>query len=237
LRNYFSQVTMVDDGVGRVLETLQQQGLDEHTLVIYTADHGFSLGHHGFWGHGQATWPANAHRAAYSVPLLVRHTGQIAPVQVSNRLVSQIDLFATILDYVGLGHVEANQNSPSRNFAPLLRGRRFAWEDVIFLEQEEVRAIRTREWLYMKRFKGGHAYPFQDELYDLVHDPSEKNNLIEVPQLAGIAESLSVRIDAFFSQYVDQSYDLWHGGSVKSNSDKPQLWKDVWGQDWEPVFG
>jgi arylsulfatase A-like enzyme len=237
LRNYFSQVTMVDDGVGRVLEALQQQGLDENTLVIYTADHGFSLGHHGFWGHGQATWPANAHRAAYSVPLLVRHASQILPVQVSNWLVSQIDLFATILDYVGLGHVEANQNSPSRSFAPLLCGRRFDWEDVVFLEQEEVRAIRTREWLCMKRFKEGHGYPFQDELYDLIRDPAEKNNLIEVPEYAAVAESLSARIDAFFNQYSEPTYNLWQGGTVKSNSDKPKLWKDVWGQDWEPVFG
>ncbi len=77
LRNYFSQMTMVDDGVGRVLEALNAQGLDENTLVIYTCDHGFSLGHNGYWGHGQATWPANAHRASYHIPLLMRHSGQI----------------------------------------------------------------------------------------------------------------------------------------------------------------
>jgi arylsulfatase A-like enzyme len=237
LRNYFSQVTMVDDGVGRVLEALQRQGLDESTLVIYTADHGFSLGHHGFWGHGQATWPANAHRAAYSIPLLVRHSGQIAPVQVPNRLVSQIDLFATILDYVDLSHVEANANSPSRSFAPLLRGKRFHWEDVVYMEQEEVRAIRTRAWLYMKRHNEGHKYAFHDELYDLNRDPCEKNNLIEAPELAEVAESLSTRVDAFFGQYSEPSYNLWQGGTVKSNSDKPALWREIWGEDWEPVFG
>jgi len=51
LRNYYSQMSMVDDGVGRVMAALQTAGLEEDTLVIYTCDHGFSLGHNGFWGH------------------------------------------------------------------------------------------------------------------------------------------------------------------------------------------
>ena len=236
LRNYFSQMTMVDDGVGQVLDALQEQGLGEDTLVIYTADHGFSLGHNGFWGHGQATWPANAHRAAYHIPLLVRHTGHIAPSQATQMLASQIDLFATILDYLGLGDAETQHNSPSRSFASLLNGKALTWEDEIFIEQEEVRAIRTQEWLYMKRFRGSTKYPFEDELYDLVHDPAEKKNLVAEPAYAEVAASLNARIEAFFHRYADQRYDLWQGGRVKSNSDKPVLWQDAWGEDWGPVF-
>jgi arylsulfatase A-like enzyme len=236
LRNYFSQVTMVDDGVGRVLAALERQGLDEHTLVIYTADHGFSLGHHGFWGHGQATWPANAHRVAYHVPLLVRQPGRISAGQVSDRLVSQIDLFATLLETVELDRVQTNPNAPSRSFAPLLDGRRLAWQDEVFIEQEEVRAIRTPQWLYMRRFEGSATYPFEDELYDLVGDPGERDNLLADPAYADVAASLRARVEAFFQQYRDPKYDLWQGGTLKSNSDKPWLWKDAWGEGWEPVF-
>lgn len=238
LRNYFSQMTLIDDGVGRVLATLQEQGLDEDTLVIYTADHGFSLGHHGFWGHGQATWPANAHREAYHIPLLVRHTNHIAPLQAPSRMISQIDLFATILDYVGLGHVKTNDNSPSRSLAPLLQGGQLDWgQDELFIEQEEMRAVRTRQWLYVRRFKGSPNYPFKDELYDLVNDPGERNNLIETAAYAEVAQLLSERVDHFFQQIAVPEYDLWQGGSTKSNSDKPWLWKDAWGEGWEPVFG
>lgn len=237
LRNYFSQMSMVDDGVGSVLKALNEQGLDEDTLVIYSVDHGFSLGHHGFWGHGQATWPANAHRAAYHISLLMRHTNHIEPQQQSDMLVSQIDLFATILDYIGLNHVETNTNSPSRSFANMLKNNNLKnLPDEVFIEQEEVRAIRTSEWLYMRRFAESKTYPLTDELYHLTTDPDEKNNLIDNEAYSSIAESLRARIDTFFKQHSVPEYDLWQGGSTKSNTDKPWLWHDVWGESWQPVF-
>jgi arylsulfatase A-like enzyme len=55
LRNYYSQMSMVDDGVGKVIAALDTNGLSDNTLVIYTSDHGMSLGTHGFWGHGEDT--------------------------------------------------------------------------------------------------------------------------------------------------------------------------------------
>jgi arylsulfatase A-like enzyme len=236
LRNYFSQMTMVDDGVGRVLDALQEQKLEEDTLVIYTCDHGFSLGHHGYWGHGQATWPANAHRASFHIPLLVRHGGHIAEGQRNDHTISQIDLFQTILDYVDISESSPNVPSCSRSFTPMLRNTSLEWADEVFIEQEELRAIRTPEFLYMKRFKGSQTYPMQDELYDLIHDPHEKSNIIDEEQFAVVAQSLSARIDVFFQQYSDPEYDLWAGGSIKSNTDKPWLWQDAWGEAWEPTF-
>jgi len=237
LRNYFSQMTMVDDGVGRVLGALNAQGLDEDTLVIYTCDHGFSLGHNGYWGHGQATWPANAHRASYHIPLLIRHTGQIAAQQQNKRMISQIDLFETILQYADISEAKGTGHSSSRNFAPMLRGEPIEWENEVFMEQEEVRAIRTPQWVYMKRFKGSQTYPFEDELYDLTHDPEEKSNIVVEERYAKVAQFLSDRIDTFFQLYLVPEYDLWEGGTTKSNSDKPWLWKDAWGEEWKPVFG
>ena len=233
LRNYYSQMSMVDDGVGQVLAALEQQGLDEDTLVIFSCDHGFSLGHNGFWGHGQATWPSNTHRAAFSIPLLVRHKNHIAARQSSPLLVNSVDLFATILAYLGLNQVDRNENTPSRSFAPLLLGEMLTWENEVFMEQEETRALRTEKWLYMKRFQGSSQYPFEDALYNLVDDPDEKHNLITDAGAAETAVALSARIDAFFNQYAHPKYDLWQGGSAKSNSDKPWLWRDAWGERWE----
>ncbi|MCP5097332.1 MAG: sulfatase-like hydrolase/transferase [Chloroflexi bacterium] len=235
MRNYYSQMSMVDDGVGQVLAALQKQGLDENTLVIFTSDHGFSLGHNGFWGHGQATWPANTHRAAFSIPLLVRHTNHIAPMQTSQLMVNSVDLFATILAYLGLQQAEINENTPSNSFAPLLHGHKLTWENATFMEQEETRAIRTDKWLYMKRFQGSVQFPFEDALYNLIDDPGEKQNMIADPDVAEIANELSSRIDIFFNQYTHATYDLWQGGSAKSNSDKPWLWQDAWGASWHPL--
>lgn len=236
LRNYYSQMSMVDDGVGQALAALEEQNLAEDTLVIFTTDHGFSLGHNGFWGHGQATWPANTHRAAFHIPLLLRHTGHIIPGQTSPLLVSTIDLPVTILTYLGLDREPLNENSAARSFAPILRGEALAWENAVFMEQEETRAVRTTDWLYMQRFQGSKGYPFQDALYNLREDPEERNNLINDTQFTAVGKDLSGRIESFFDQYADPRYDLWHGGRAKSNSDKPFLWRDAWGDGWDIVY-
>ncbi len=104
------------------------------------------------------------------------------------------------------------------------------------MEQEETRAIRTGDWLYMKRFAGSRRFPFQDELYHLASDPDERLNRIAEAELSGIAAGLSQRIKTYFDQYARPEYDLWRGGRAKANSDKPWLWQDAWGEGWQPCF-
>lgn len=169
LRNYFSQMSLVDHGVGQVITALQRQGLDENTLIIYTSDHGFSLGHHGFWGHGQATWPANTHRAAFSIPLIMRYPEPISPETTPQQTVSQIDLFDTMLDYAG---VENEWQTPSRSLVDIDDD----WQNVIYMEQEETRSVRTDRWLYMQRFNGCDKYDLPDA--PSIYKPIPVNNTI-----------------------------------------------------------
>ncbi len=234
LRNYFSQMSLVDDGVGQVMAALQRNGLERDTLVIYTCDHGFSLGHNGFWGHGQATWPSNTHRTAYNIPLLMRQPDHISPLQQSDLMVSQIDLFPTILDYTGLEY--ASPSLPAQSLNLMLRDQPFNGHDAIFMEQEETRAIRTNDWLLMTRFQGSQKQALSSELYDLVNDPAETQNLADDSDHASTLAELVDRIDTFFDQFAEPKYDLWQGGTVKSNSDKPWLWQEAWGETWSPVF-
>jgi arylsulfatase A-like enzyme len=234
LRNYYSQMTMVDDGVGRVVAKLEETGLAEDTLVVYTADHGMSLGHHGIWGHGEDSWPSNNHGISHHIPLIFSRPGALPPGTACDALVGTTDIFATILDYVGLDPPPRDR-SPARTFAHLLEGEDAAWEDAVFMEQEETRSIRTREWLFMKRFRND-AYPFEDELYNIAEDPDESRDLATLPQCQGVVAELSGRIDTFFGYYADPRYDLWRGGTVKSNSSRPWLWETAWGPDWKPVY-
>jgi len=236
LRNYYSEMAMVDDGVGRVLAALADLGLAENTLVIYTADHGFSLGHHGIWGHSQATLPANAFRATFSIPLIVHLPGRIAAGRNAG-LISQIDLFATLLELLDLEPEGRNANSPSLSFAHTILEGVPAPRDAVYLEQEETRAIRTPEWLFKKRFPMAPEPPYPDELYDLAADPGERFDLIGDGAYADVARDLTGRIDAYFDHYSSPAFDLWHGGAPKSKSDKPWLWKEAWGDDWEAGYG
>jgi len=236
LRNFFSQMSMVDDGVGRVMAALQQNGLDRDTLVVYTADHGLALGQNGLAGQTEHSWPSNTRKPTVNVPLIFRHTNRIDPLRVSDLMVNQTDLAASVLDYVGLGDIEL-PGSPGKSLAPLLDGLRLdGWHDAAFIEQEETRTIRTRDYLFMKRFRGAKSYGFIDELYDLVADPGEHLNVAQNPEYAETVQLLSDRVDDFFSRFSDPRYDLWKGGTVKSNSDRPWLWKDAWGEDWKGVF-
>ena len=235
LRNYFSEMSMVDDGVGRVLDTLKRLNIYEDTLIIYTTDHGFSLGHHGIWGHSQATLPSNAHRATFSIPLIFRHGDRMLKTNEATH-VSQIDLFPTILELAGIAPDEHNDNSAAESFAPALQSGVFDKEDAVFMEQEETRAIRTPEWLYKRRFQLAPEPLYPDELYDLKNDPLEKVNLVGKPAYNDIAHELIQRIDAFFGTFAEPKYDLWKGGMPQSNSDKPWLWKEAWGEDWDASF-
>ena len=235
LRNYYSQMSLIDHGIGQVMEALKQNGLNENTLIIFTADHGFSLGHHGFWGHGQATWPSNAFRIAYNIPLLMWAPHIIKPGQVSNAFVSSTDLYATLLGLLELADETEMDNLPSRDFSNLLTEDSCNWNDEVYIEQEETRAIRTPEWSYAKRFKGSQTYTLEDELYDLTIDPDERINVAGQAETSKTEHELSTKLNDFFSTYADPRFDLWNGGTVKSNTSRPWLWKDAWGSKWQPV--
>ena len=228
LRNYFSQISLVDEAVGRIARAAPD------ALILFTADHGLSLGQHGFWGHGAATFPSNLHRAAHSIPLIANRAGQV-PAGRIRTLVSGMDLYATILDYAG---GQPDQDRPSRSFAALLRGETPTdWgPDEVFSEQEETRVIRTPEWAFFRRFRTGRAPELPDALFNVADDPDETVNLAGDTAHAAVAAGLSARIDAFFDRHSRGEADLWCGGRPIQNSMITSFWRRAWGEDWTPVY-
>ena len=237
LRNYYAQISMVDDGVGRIMDALDRLDVAEDTLLIFTSDHGLSVGHHGFWGHGAATYPANLHRAAHSVPLLVRQGSSISPGQRSKVMVSNMDVFSTILDYTGQPNDQGDMVVPSRSLKPLLTGDPADWgEDAVYSEQEETRVVRTPKWAYFKRFADAPNHPIGDELYDVEQDPGETTSLVDDPAFAEIRDKLDRMLTEFFATHSRAAADLWHGGVPLQHSERNELWRDAWGEAWEPVY-
>ncbi len=230
LRNYFSEMTMVDDGVGRVIDALRALDIYDDTIVVYTTDHGFSLGHHGIWGHSQATLPAHAHRESFSIPLIVRQ-GENLKKGHSEELVSQIDLLPSLLDLADLPAFELPANCTGRNFAGALTNGPYQPRDAVFLEQEETRAMRTANWLYKHRFPGAPRPPFADELYDLAADPGERRDLSREAAYEDQCAQLRRRLVDYFDGCADPRYDLWSGGTAKSGSDKQWLWDEAFSQN------
>ncbi len=237
LRNYYAQITMVDDGVGQIMAALDRLGIAGETMLIFTSDHGLSVGQHGFWGHGAATFPANLHRAAHSVPLLIRHRPSIAAGQRSSVMVSNMDVFSTILDYTDQPRDQAGMAVPSRSLKPLLTGDPADWgEDAVYSEQEETRVVRTPKWAYFKRFDAAPNHPIGDELYDVEHDPRETTNLAGDPAFADIRKALDRMLTDFFAAHTRRAADLWHGGVPLQHSERNEFWRDAWGEAWGPVY-
>ena len=225
--------------MGRVMQTLQELGLDDDTIVIFTADHGISMGRNGVWGVAPYAFPAVGYRQCFNIPMIVRHTNHIAPLQESNLMVMQTDWFRTLLDYIGLNDIEID-NSPGKSLVPLLEGSPLVDSfDAVFYEQEEMRAIRTQRWAYFKYFPGSDKYEFEDELYDLAHDPGEHHNVASDPANADLIAEMSERIDTFFASYSSPKYNLWDGGIAMAYYYPPvqaSVWLDAYGPDWKPEY-
>ena len=232
MRQYYSHVSMVDDGVGQVIAKLEEKGVLNDTLFIYTADHGLSNGQHGFWGHGEDTWPSNTHREANNIPLIVKNPNAVHKGKVSKHLVGTTDICSTILDYANLQFADEIPRW-MRSLRPLVESSSVDWEDCVFMEQEETRSIRTPQWLFMYRFNSD-LHPFESELYDLTRDPNERENKVTDPGYSEVVDELTAKLERFFETYSNLKWNLWKGGTAKSNSTRAFLWRDTWGTDWMP---
>ena len=219
--NTASETTMVDDGVGRVMNALNEHGFDEDTLVIYTSDQAASYGQHGFWGNTSWSFPFTVSNVHMQVPLILRHPGRIPAGTETDRLVGQYDFFPTVLDYLGMGEVTID-NTPGKSFTPLLHGDDSDWRDAVFFEFVTLRVIRTPKWKYMKRFDREEP----DTLFDMETDPGETTNLVGDPAYAEIVDVLDDELNAFFETYAASEYDLWNGGTAKG-----RLLEEHYGRD------
>jgi arylsulfatase A-like enzyme len=210
IEGYASAVSGVDDGVGEIMDALDEYGLSENTLVIYASDQGLCGGHHGMWGMGDHSRPLHTFEEAIHIPLIFRQPGQVTAGVVAHERTCNYDFMPSLLDYLGQNE-KTPEASPGRNYGPILRGGSGDWEGTIFHEFEHARMIRTDVWKYTWRHPDG-----PDELYDMQKDPGERSNLAADQAMAQVISDLRDRIQAFFDRYADLEFDLWKGGRSKA---------------------
>ena len=204
LTGYFAAISAMDEQVGRILDKVEELSLAEDTLIIFTADNGMSMGHHGIWGKGNGTFPLNMFDTAVKVPFLATWKGHIPEGKVSGDMVSAYDLFPTLLELAGCSY-EGKRSLPGKSFAGLLldqeddRGENAV---VVFDEYGPVRMIRTRDWKYV------HRYPYgKNELYDLQADPKEEHNLYGEEKWESKVIEMKKKMEGWFINYVDPEID------------------------------
>lgn len=199
-REYLSSVACVDRNVGRLLAELDRLKLTEKTVVIFTSDHGYNIGHHGVWHKGNGVWiltenppgtpniptghRPNMFDTSIRVPCSVRWPGVIKPGTVITQTVTNLDWFPTILAMAGVNFtLPKGEVVRGRDFLPLLKGEPLAgWDNDLYAEfsvhhgaKTHMRMYRTPDWKLKRDFLN----PDRDELYNLKNDPGETTNLID----------------------------------------------------------
>ena len=191
--DYYASITSVDRNVGRVLETLERLGLDRKTLVVFTSDHGYNIGHHGLMYKGNAYWIVpgrqrqrrpNMFDTSIQVPFIVRWKGTVPTGRKVDGIVSFVDMFRTMADVAGVT-VPDRLLVHGRSFWPLVTGEARDWQNDLYGEYDmhhgaiaRMRMIRTERWKLVVH----HEDRTCDELYDLQADPTETRNLASDPQ-------------------------------------------------------
>lgn len=203
MQNYLRCVAAIDDNVGRMLDYLDTHGLTEDTLVIYTADHGFFLGDHGWYDKRFMYEPS------IRIPCLVRYPRAIAAGTVVDRMAINPDFAPTLLDYAGLPMPATMQG---RSLRPLLEGvppadwrTAFYYHYWMHLAHFNVPAhygIRTARYklIYYEADPPAAAGVIHEsrppawEFFDLATDPDELHNLYDdatqATTIAGLKEQL-----------------------------------------------
>lgn len=215
---YYTSVAFLDRNVGAVLDGLKRLGLDENTLVVYMADHGYNLGHHGrFEKHCCFDQPMHT-------PLILRCPEKFRGRQTVGVMTESVDVGSTILEVLGAPPFEV---SHGRSLAPLLHGQASSHRDIVFTEylENEEAAVRTADWKFIfgsgrrerqDGYKTDHPTPGRyKRLYDLKSDPGEFANLAAKKEHAAVLDRLQ---RALLQRFVDthpEAADLPRGLSVE----------------------
>lgn len=178
---YYAMVSHVDDEIGRIITALDELGLTEDTLVIFTADHGEMLG-----DHGQLLKGPMFYEGAVRVPLILRLPGRVPAGERCDGLVQSPDIFGTALSAAGLAAPASNVDlvGMARGESD---GRPWAltvYRNSGFPMDPPVHATMLREERY--KLVVYHGDGDEGELYDLERDPQELTNLWPDPDHAGV---------------------------------------------------
>ncbi|WP_127902910.1 sulfatase family protein [Solirhodobacter olei] len=213
MSRYLRTVQAIDDGVGRILETLDDRGLTENTIVIYTSDQGFFLGEHGWFD------KRFMYEESYQMPFLVRYPAAIPAGATSKDIACNVDFAPTFLDYAGLPVPSYMQGRSMRgvlegttpgDWDQLAYHRYWMHNDAIH-EAWAHYGVRDQRWKLIYWYnddlgqlgaRPNGAAP-EWELFDCEADPYELTNLASDPAHAGVFAEMLAKLDAKMAEIGD----------------------------------
>jgi arylsulfatase A-like enzyme len=204
IKDYLRCVASVDDNVGRLLDYLDEHGLSDDTIVVYTSDQGFFLGDHGWYD------KRFMYEESLRMPFVIRYPAEIPAGSASAALVSNVDFAQTFLDYAG---VPDHPRMQGRSLRPALRGvPPTDWRTSIYYRYWEHDdgihhvwahyGVRTDRYKLVFYYADGLGLPgtsdqrYQPEweLFDLQADPWELHNVYHDPAYSSVVDELTAEL-------------------------------------------
>ena len=200
MQDYLATISSVDDNVGRVLNYLDETGLDENTIVVYTSDQGFYLGEHGWFD------KRFIYDESFKTPLMIKWPNVIKPGTTSEEMVQNLDFAQTFLE---AAMINAPNDMQGESLIPLFKGDSEKWNrDAVYYhyyEYPSVHMVKRHYGIVNKEFKLVHFYYDVDEweLYDRLNDPYEMNNVYDDPRYSEVLNKLKKELNDLRIKYKD----------------------------------
>lgn len=196
LEDYLRCILSADESVGNLLDYLDEKGIAENTLVIYTSDQGFFLGEHGLFD------KRFMYEESMRIPLLMRYPEKIPPGNTRDELVQNLDFAPTILELAG---VDIPDEMQGRSLAPLFSiSEPDSWRNALYYHfYESGWGVLKHEGIRTERYKLIRFYGEEEfwELFDLRADPAEMHNLYEKPSFEMLTAELKAGLESLKHQY------------------------------------
>ena len=199
IKDYLRTIASVDDNVGRLLDYLDEAGLAQNTIVIYTSDNGFFLGDHGWFD------KRFMYEESLRIPFMVRYPAEIKPGTLDDRIVINTDFAPTFLDLAGLS---VPQDMQGRSLRPLLRGAKpDDWRSAMYYhyyEYPQPHRVQPHYGIRTQRHKLIYYYTIDErELFDLEKDPHELKNVYADPAYADTLDQLRLELERLRKELKD----------------------------------
>ena len=193
VKGYYRMISTIDDNVGRLRARLEELGLSENTIIIFTSDNGYFLGERSLAG----KWLM--YDNSLRVPMIIYDPKNLQP-NVIDDLVLNIDVAPTIL---GFANIDIPGLVQGKSLLPLMEERSDNWREEFICEHlyelpyiPKSEGIRGTRWKYFRYID----HPNREELYDLQNDPQEVNNLAHDIKYAGLLDKYRNKL----KEYIDQ---------------------------------
>ncbi len=221
IKDLLMVIDAVDDNVGRILDYLDENNLDENTIVIFTSDQGYFIGE--YYGYEKRYM----YEESMSMPLLLRYPKLISPNTKVDKLVQNIDYAPSLLD---MAEIEVPEEMQGESFKNIVGNTPSVWREAVYYHyyDHKKHTVPRHEGVRTNKYKLINFYTDNEwELYDLENDELERNNIYDDPSYKSVIEILKIELAE-----LRKEYDLVGSEAILENFEGGLFYSESAKHDW-----